>query len=393
MTPRQRIVVRREMQNAGAAGDAAMLAELQGDYAYDGIDTCAVDGMCQTACPVTINTGDLVRRLRAENAGKIEQAAWKAASKHWDGATRAGGATLTVAHAVPAPLVTGATKVGRSILGADTVPLYDARLPGGGKRRMPGDASDATAVYFPACIGTMFGPAGSGDSERGEGCGGGVSDAFLALCERADVRVRVPAGIASFCCGTPWKSKGYTDGYQHMTDDVLPALLEASDGGRLPIVCDAASCTEGLETMQRLASQSAEYAALRFVDAVEFVHDHLLPALDVTAPVASIAVHPTCSSTALGITDKLTSIARTISPVAVVPVDWGCCAFAGDRGILHPELTASATAPEAAEINERTFAEYASVNRTCELGMTRATGHEYRHLLELVEQATRPITS
>jgi D-lactate dehydrogenase len=73
-----------------------------------------------------------------------------------------------------------------------------------------------------------------------------------------------------------------------------------------------------------------------------------------------------------------------------VPVEWGCCAFAGDRGLLHPELTASASAAEAAEVNSRSFAEYASVNRTCELGMSRATGHQYRHILELVEQATRP---
>jgi D-lactate dehydrogenase len=167
-------------------------------------------------------------------------------------------------------------------------------------------------------------------------------------------------------------------------------LLDATDGGRLPVVCDAASCTEGLGTMQKLAANTAKYAVLNFVDAVEFVHDRVLAALTVTSPIASIAVHPTCSSTALGITGKLTAIASAISPDAVVPVEWGCCAFAGDRGLLHPELTASASAAEAAEVNSRSFAEYASVNRTCELGMSRATGHQYRHILELVEQATRP---
>ena len=36
---------------------------------YEVVDTCAVDGMCQTACPVLINTGDLVRRLRSETVG------------------------------------------------------------------------------------------------------------------------------------------------------------------------------------------------------------------------------------------------------------------------------------------------------------------------------------
>ena len=34
------------------------------DYDYDGRADLAVDGMCQTACPVLINTGDLVKRLR-----------------------------------------------------------------------------------------------------------------------------------------------------------------------------------------------------------------------------------------------------------------------------------------------------------------------------------------
>jgi D-lactate dehydrogenase len=71
-----------------------------------------------------------------------------------------------------------------------------------------------------------------------------------------------------------------------------------------------------------------------------------------------------------------------------VPEDWGCCAFAGDRGMLHPELTASATAPEAAEVAALGSVEHASLNRTCELGMTRATGREYRHVLQVLDEAT-----
>lgn len=59
-------------------------------------------------------------------------------------------------------------------------------------------------------------------------------------------------------------------------------------------------------------------------------------------------------------------------------------AFAGDRGLLHPELTASATAAEAASVPVATA--YASLNRTCELGMTRATGRSYRHVLELLAE-------
>ena len=42
-----------------------------------------------------------------------------------------------------------------------------------------------------------------------------------------------------------------------------------------------------------------------------------------------------------------------------------------------------------AELRSGEFDAHASCNRTCELGMTRATGRPYVHVLELVERATR----
>ena len=102
-----------------------------------------------------------------------------------------------------------------------------------------------------------------------------------------------------------------------------------------------------------------------------------------------LALHPTCGSARLDIDDHLLALANFISDDVVVPGAWACCGFAGDRGLLHPELTESATAPEAAEVKEREFTAYASVNRTCEIAMSRATGRTYVHILELLAQATR----
>jgi D-lactate dehydrogenase len=386
LTPRQRIVLRREIAAAEQRGDGALAARLRKDYDYDGVQTCAADGMCVTACPVLINTGDLVRRLRKENANAVAEAGWSAAANRWGAVTSGGGLALTVAKAVPAPLAKAATAVGRAVLGAETVPAYDAVLPGGGTKRRARRDPDSVAVFFPACIGTMFGPANASG-----GAGKGSTQAFLDLCERAGVGLTVPEGIDSLCCGTPWKSKGFSQGYAAMSAKVLDGLYEASGQGLLPVVCDAASCTEGLDTMKRLAAEAGErYTGLRFVDSVEFVHQHVLGRLTVTAPVGSMALHPTCSSTQLGTNGALMEIARTVTEDVFVPLNWGCCAFAGDRGLLHPELTNSATDKQAREINEREFEAYASTNRTCELGMSKATGHSYRHLLEILEEATRP---
>ncbi|MGN8027725.1 hypothetical protein [Microbacterium sp. 22242] len=121
-----------------------------------------------------------------------------------------------------------------------------------------------------------------------------------------------------------------------------------------------------------------------------------------------MAVHPTCSTTQLGANAALRELAAAVADEVYVPDGWGCCAFAGDRGMLHPELTASATAVEAAEVaaaGRRSaarprsaggeeprggFDAYVSANRTCELGLSRATGRPYRHIAEVMEELTRP---
>ncbi|WP_346769245.1 FAD-binding and (Fe-S)-binding domain-containing protein [Planctomonas sp. JC2975] len=389
LTPRQRIVLRREVERARAAGDDELVAELEQDYGYDGVDTCAVDGMCAVACPVDINTGDLVRRLRAEEPTPLLDRAWRTAAHHWEASTRVASTALTVAHTLPPSLVGAATTAARAVFGTETVPHYDAGLPAGGRTRgtsEPGesgtslpDGAATEVVFFSACVGTMFGP---------EAGGIGSAEALRRLAARAGARLIVPDGIDGLCCGTPWKSKGHLHGYRDMSDRVLPALLKASGGGRLDVVCDAASCTEGLETMQHLAAESG--AGLRFVDATEFAGRMLLPHLTATRRLASVAVHRTCSTAALHVDAALDAVCAFVADEVYEPDAWGCCAFAGDRGMLHPELTASATSAEALELGEREFDAYVSANRTCEIGMSRATGRPYRHVLEVLEEATRP---
>ncbi|MGO0576055.1 FAD-binding and (Fe-S)-binding domain-containing protein [Ornithinimicrobium panacihumi] len=387
LTPRQRIVVRRELTAAAARGDVALAAELDEDYEYSGVDTCAVDGMCLTACPVQIDTGDLTRRLRRESADPVSRAGWGAAARVWQVASRAGGLGLTLADRLPGGLGETLTDAVRAVAPHDLVPRYDRRLPGGGPARPRLTAQEPGAVFFAACVGSMFGP------EEGSG---GATAALLALAERAGVPLRTPEGLGGLCCGTPWKSKGMEDGYAAMAHRVLPALWAATDQGMLPVVCDAVSCSEGLAVMVRRAAELGhpECAALRLVDSVAWAQEVLVPRLPAPARLGRVAVHPTCGTEALGLTATLVALAGEIADDVVVPTDWGCCGFAGDRGLLHPELTAAATAPESAEVErlareEGEFDAHVSANRTCELGMTRATGRAYRHVLELLEEATR----
>jgi len=128
---------------------------------------------------------------------------------------------------------------------------------------------------------------------------------------------------------------------------------------------------------------------LPVVDAVDFAADELLPRLTITRRLGSVVAHPTCSSVRAGRGHSLVDVASAFADEVVVPSAWGCCGFAGDRGLLHPELTASATLAEAAEISASAHDAYVSDNRTCEMGMSRATGRSYRHVLEVLEECTR----
>ncbi|MDR2974199.1 MAG: FAD-binding oxidoreductase [Propionibacteriaceae bacterium] len=376
LTPRKRIALRRDIANASSEHDPALVETMQDRYIYDGVQTCAVCGMCSTACPMKINTALLIKKYRKKLVPKSVARTWTTAAKHWEGTTTLAATAMDVTHAIRplAPVITGVNELGRAVMGKETVPLWSRELPAGGKKRGRPSPGEPDAIYLPACVNRMFGPAS----------GPGVQSAFERLCAAARIRLLVPENIEALCCGTPWSSKGITDGYEVMRQKVVPTLKDLTSQWRLPIVCDASSCTEGF---MKYVEADPDLDVV-VVDAVQFVADNVLPKLTSVRKLASVTLHQTCSSTQIGLNPALNAVAHALADEVDVPVANGCCAFAGDRGMLHPELTRSATRPEAAEVGSHPTVAYASCNRTCELGMTRATGQTYRHVLELLaEQA------
>jgi len=370
LTPRQRIVLRREIALARQHGDDTTARAISERYRYAGLQTCAADGMCSTACPMQINTGTMIKRLRQHDVPPLARSIWTTAARHWAGATTLAAAALSVTHALRpvAPLIRGVNNLGRALLGTDNIPLWSPELPKGGNARARTPIGQPAAVYVPACVSRMF--------------ESGVQDAFLTLCAMAGIDVLVPRDIESLCCGTVWSSKGITSGYDAMRARALSSLQRASDGGRLPIIVDASSCTEGFMKM----ADASPSGHLTIVDATSFVADNVLDKLPPHQKLASLTIHQTCSSTQIGLNPALLRVAHAVAEQINVPTATGCCAFAGDRGLLHPELTFAATRPEAAEVAVLDASAHASCNRTCELGMTRATGKPYRHVLELLAE-------
>jgi len=387
-TPRQRIVLRREM--ARQSPESPMLARLQEEYQYDGIETCAGDGTCAIPCPIGINTGALIREFRAmETTPTADKVALRVA-ENWSTVEKVSRASLSAAHAFSAlfgakPL-TALTGVARAVANPDLIPSVPGPMPRAAQAPRSTQKDGAAAVYFPACINRMFGRDPDGPASPS------LPEAFVTLSERAGKPLWIPPDVAGLCCSTPWKSKGYPQGHGFMAKSIAEAMLRWSDGGKIPIVVDAASCTLGLsQDIAPLldAETKTRYESLSIIDSIAWCRD-LFPKLTIRRKLGRIAVHPTCSITHLQLAGTLKQIAAHLADEVEVPIGTTCCGTAGDRGLLHPELVVSATREVKAVLDAHPAEAYISANRTCEMGLRHATGRPYESFVFLLEELSRP---
>ena len=390
LTARQRIVVRRELVRQEASTKPTEEFEsLKRDYVYAGLETCAGDGMCQTRCPVSIDTGALVKRFRAERHSRAGSWVARSVSRNAGAVERLARVAVATGHGLASVIGTagmrGITDAVRAIVGKEWVPGWSADVPHLARPLPHTPAVGAQFIYFPACMVRIFGRI-DGEPERPS-----APEALVALAERAGVSVHIPGDITGTCCSTPWHSKGFLAGDADMSNRTVERLWRWTDGGRLPVVVEGSSCTQGIRTSRSLLKpeNKTRFDAMRVFDSVNFVHDELLPKLKLTRRLKSVCVHPVCSVVEMGLASKLQAICRAMAEEAVVPTHAGCCAFAGDRGMLHPELTASATRQEAAEVNSREFEAYLVSNHPCAIGLHRATGKPWRIFTTVLEELTR----
>ena len=375
LSPRQRIVIWRDIQAKKNAGIDT--TELEKAYAYQGIDTCAATGLCAQRCPVGINTGELVKKLRARTAHSVKTADWL--GNHF--ATTLQGARFTLHVANGARMMLGAprlAKISSALTKASKgrVPLWTNAMPQPERAiRFSPPVKDARprVVYLAACVSRVMGPAAS-DSEQMS-----LLDKTRGLLEKAGYQVVFPDNMDSLCCGQPFASKGYNEQAEHKRQELIGALLHASRGGLDPIYCDTSPCT--LRLVQDLGE-----TRLDLHDPVRFIRTHLVDKLRFTPQTAPIAVHVTCSTQHLGESQALIDIARLCSTQVVIPEGIHCCGFAGDKGFTTPELNAHSLRTLKDAVQQ--CSEGVSTSRTCEIGLSQHGGIDYHGLVYLVDRVT-----
>jgi D-lactate dehydrogenase len=349
------------------------------------MDSCAVDGMCAVDCPVTINTGDLIKRLRFEQQTSVAKSIsiWMASNFRFFSVS-----VQTILHLGSLlNRITGAATLFKLTKAIKKVyppfPLY-MRSMGAPVKLNAVVPEEYDLVYFPTCITRWMG----GDQSEPEH----QVDVLQQLCKRTGLRLCIPTEIQGNCCGQLFSSKGLYDAYQLKINQTIENCWKWSREGKVPIVLDVTSCTQSIrQARPYLSAQNQEkYDQLSFIDSIELAADYLLPRLKITQPKNNIAIHPVCSVHKLALTNRLKQIAQTCSKQYTLPFHASCCGMAGDRGFYYPELTEAATRNELQELSSGSYDGCYSSGKTCEMALSENSGYQFRSILYLLRDVSDP---
>ena len=377
MSSRTRIVLQREMERLRQTGEnPQLLARLQKQYSYPGEQTCAGDGLCSMSCPMGINVGDLTHEIRRQNHGKTAERVGEMVADNFHGVKTALRGVLHIAdfgHTVLGGKVMGKVAKGLHAVG---LPLWTASMPkayNAAKKATPTTDSPDKVVYFPSCLNQTMGTDKASKGMKP------LAEEMVELMQKAGYQVIFPKDMDSLCCGTIWESKGLPEIAVKKTRQLEEALWEASEYGKWPVICDQSPC---------LHRMKQHITKVQLYESAEFIWKFLRDRLTFTQTDTPVALHLTCSTKLMKIDRIVHDLACLCSSAVLVPEGVGCCGFAGDKGMTHPELNAYALRKLRSQIVEKGIEVGYSNSRTCEIGLQTNSGIPYRSIVYLVNACT-----
>ena len=387
LSSRTRIATQREITSLRAlsnpsATEQARLQTLEKEYSYAGEQTCAGDGLCSTSCPMGINVADLTHQLRRMNmpAGTLGYGVWDFTAKHYSGVKSGLKGALRMATAGETVLgdlaMSGLCRWLHSVI---RLPLWTPATPKAynipkSLRALVSSvvASTNKVVYFPSCINQMMGL-----PKHHHAVDKPLVEEMVSLLTKAGYEVIFPENMSSLCCGTIWESKGMPEIADRKTKELEDALWKASEEGRYPVLCDQSPC---------LHRMKHKIKRMRLYEPSEFILEFLADRLDFHQTDTPVAIHLTCSMRLMHKTDKMLELARMCSSNVIVPEGVGCCGFAGDKGMTHPELNKYALRKLKTQVKGVPVGY--SNSRTCEIGLATNSGIPYVSIACLVNRCT-----
>ena len=238
------------------------------------------------------------------------------------------------------------------------------------------DDKTPKVVYFPSCLNQTM---GTDKASKGMLP---LAEEMTELLKKAGYEVIFPERMDHLCCGTIWESKGLPGIADRKVMELEDALWEASGHGKYPVVCDQSPC---------LHRMKQKITRVQLYESAEFIWKFLKDRLVFEKTDTPVALHLTCSTKIMKIDRIVHDLACMCSSKVLVPEGVGCCGFAGDKGMTHPELNKYALRKLRAQIRERGIEVGYSNSRTCEIGLQTNSGIPYRSIVYLVNSCTKAI--
>lgn len=381
LSPRQRIVIAREIVRLRAQGDDAQgLSEMLKDAKYFSDETCATDGLCGLLCPVKIDTGKFIKDVRHNEASdKLKRNAHKIGMQmdRVTAAARAGLNFVDFWHTILGDKLMGGIAGGMRSVSGNRIPKWNKDMPKGGKKirhTIANAGKEDKIVYFPSCINRSMGKSKGYAKDDVE-----LTRKTEELLIRAGFTIIYPEGLDSLCCGMAFSSKGLKEEGARKAKELEDALYKASDGGKIPILFDMSPC---FYTFHETQPEN-----IKIYDPIEFMLEFVMPKLSVKHPREVVTVFPVCSVKKIGMEQKLYKLAQLCSK-EVAMVQTNCCGFAGDRGFTYPELNEHGQRHLQEQIPAGCKDGY-STSRTCEIGMNEYSDINFKSIFYLIDEVTR----
>lgn len=393
LTPRERIAVYREIERLKAMDrndeEEWQLRELEKGYKYFGVQTCATCSMCATLCPLEIDVGTIAHKKSMKNDSHLAALAHNV--KTTNKVLGFGVATVHgMQEVLGEQLVQNMSKKIHRFFKTPVVLDYFPTKNTYIRKNKPIANENGRVVYFSSCLNRIFAPSTKADDKRS------IAEVFENLCLKAGFSLIYPKNLDNLCCSKAYKN--YDTIANLLAKDAYTALLESSDDGMIPIVCDHSACS--LELLRKMHSfaQKAQSKPLEIIDMPAFILHKLSPYLVFTQKTHAFGLYAPCSTrhlwgkSILDWEESLFKLAQ-LCGVCVSDDDIKCCGFAGDKGFFVPELNAKALEYFGHNVNGdyvfNGIMQGFSSSSSCEIGLSQKSGFAWQHIVYLVDSCSK----
>lgn len=384
LTPRQRISIyqeirRLETKEGLSVQEKEELEALKEGYAYFGVETCATCSACANLCPLQIDTANIAKLTKQGNYPKIA----KFVAENLKSITPLIANTLTFANLTESfskPISKKLNKALKTPVMLDYLPLANRKK----EYQNQNYSSTQKVVYFSSCLNRLFAPPKEAKDKRS------IQEVFESLCEKSKISVIYPTNLKNLCCSKAFKD--YKEIASSTSLKTLESLIEASEGGKITIVCDHSACS--LELLERAYHLSVlKGVELKIQDMPTFVLKSIVPKLQITQKDLKIGVYAPCATRHYLQKDdnqhNLYEIAKLCAKEVKIHNETKCCGFAGNKGFLNPKMNESALRGFVKFYATNSIETGYSSSSTCEIGLSANTQKVWQHIIYLLDSCAK----